>query len=327
MYNIYFDSGTSNSRAYLLKDDNIIDKGKREIGSKDVSVAGSNSILLEGLKLLFDQMLERNNLSDKVIKNIYASGMVTSPFGIKKVPHLSTPLSREKLRNNVYNYFESEFFNREIKLIRGVKTVPEDFNVNRENFTSVNNMRGEEIEIFGMLAEVDSYISKDCCIFLPGSHTHIAKIKNSIMEDIISTFSGELFNAIKKETILSDSIDLSLMDYDKEMILKGAEIVDECGLNRALYLVNTMQIFTDMTRKEKTSFLEGVLTGQIIKIFKKKWSAANNIIITADKRMLQVYQVLLENECRSKNIISLVRGEGTSFAVRGFINLLKTENI
>lgn len=86
-YILYFDSGTSNTRAYLLdRDFRICDSAKRTVGSKDSAIAGSNRVLIEGMKILYDQVLEANSLSDGDVEAIYASGMVTSPYGLKEVP-------------------------------------------------------------------------------------------------------------------------------------------------------------------------------------------------------------------------------------------------
>ena len=222
MYNIYFDSGTSNTRVYLLKDYYLVDVLKKNIGSKDSSIAGSNIVLLKGLRELYGQLLENNKICEEQIEGIYASGMVTSPFGIKEVPHLSTPISLEKLYDGIYTYHETKFFNRDIYLIRGVKTIPDNVYADRYNISSINNMRGEEIEIFGMLSELpDRWKKENIAVFLPGSHTHVAYVRQGVLHDILSTFSGELFYAISTSTILSNSIHCDSDQFDEEMALLG----------------------------------------------------------------------------------------------------------
>lgn len=324
MYRVYFDAGTTNIRAYLLQNEYVLDKQRKSVGSRDVSVTGSNTLLLENLYSIYNDLLNGNKLQDDDIAEIYASGMVTSPFGIKEVPHLSTPLSIDKLQNNLYVHPETIFFGRNLRLIRGVKTVTEDFNVTRDNFNKVNNMRGEEIEVFGILTMVKNRNWKECGIFLPGSHTHIVRCKNGVLQDIISTFSGELFRALKKETILADSIDLSLKHFDKEMIELGAELSQIQGINRALYLVNTMQVFTEMSQKEKTSFLEGVLTAGVIKIFQQEWPDIDNVIISAPSPLPEVYHSILKWADPGFDIKVFHSNEENEFSVRGLIEMLNS---
>lgn len=50
-------------------------------------------MLIEGMKALYDQVLAANSLTDGDVEAIYASGMVTSPYGLKEVPHLVLPMT------------------------------------------------------------------------------------------------------------------------------------------------------------------------------------------------------------------------------------------
>ena len=93
-YILYYDSGTSNTRAYLLnRDFQVKYTVKKAVGSKDSAIAGSNRVLIEGMKELYDDVLSANALEEGDIDAIYASGMITSPYGLKEVPHLALPLT------------------------------------------------------------------------------------------------------------------------------------------------------------------------------------------------------------------------------------------
>ena len=49
-YIVYFDSGTSNSRIYLLdKDFQVLYVDKKNVGSRNSSIEGSNRVLIEGM--------------------------------------------------------------------------------------------------------------------------------------------------------------------------------------------------------------------------------------------------------------------------------------
>ena len=127
-YILYFDSGTSNTRAYLLdRDFRICDSAKRTVGSKDSAIAGSNRVLIEGMKILYDQVLEANSLSDGDVEAIYASGMVTSPYGLKEIPHLVLPMTVQDFADSLYPFHEDTCFHRDIFLVPGLKTLSDDF--------------------------------------------------------------------------------------------------------------------------------------------------------------------------------------------------------
>ena len=323
---VYFDSGTTNSRAYLIENDAVMHSLHCDVGSRDTSISGNNHKLLSALHELYVNLLKTSGLTDADIAAIYASGMVTSPFGIKELAHLTVPVSVSDLRNGIGAYNEPQFFHRDILLIRGVKTIPEGFVVDRYNVAGVNNMRGEEIEVFGILSQLGaSWQDSELAIFLPGSHTHIVFVRERAIQDILSTFSGELFQAIATSTLLSCSIDTHLASFDEEMICLGFKALQEHGISRALYLVNTMRLFSSMGNREKTSFLEGIVMGGVVLAFvekvKQQRSSLRKVVVASASPMARIYELLLQQMGQPLEI-KLVQPEvGSSFAVRGLLEL------
>ena len=326
MYCVYFDSGTTNTRAYLIKDAKILDMVKSSVGSKDSSITGSNTVLLKGLKRLFEELLNKNGIDESQISDIYASGMVTSPFGIKEVPHISTPVSRKKLSDSTYVHYEQYFFKREIKLIRGVKTVSDDFNANPYTIADINNMRGEEIEVFGVILNLPpEWQNENIAIFLPGSHTHVAHIKNSELLDIWSTFSGELFHALSTGTILSNSVLADSGVIDPQMALLGLSNLHEYGFNRALYICHAMKIFDAADNLQRKSYIEGVIVGGIVfgfeNIVEQRWKSVQRIVLAGRNSLTSIYEILLKDLMPNCAIMTIATDEKHSFAVQGFINI------
>jgi len=326
MHFVYFDSGTTNTRAYLVKDGIILDMVKSGIGSKDSSIASSNLVLLEGLKKLYDELLHRNSMNESQIADIYASGMVTSPFGIKEVPHISTPVSQKKIFDSIYIHHEALFFNREIKLIRGVKTVAPDFKADTDSIAEVNNMRGEEIEVFGIIPNLNpQWENEDIAVFFPGSHTHVALIKNRELVDIWSTFSGELFHAVTTETILSNSVSVAGSAIDPKLALLGLKNLNKYGFNRALYICHAMKIFNAADNLQRKSYLEGVIAGGIIFGFKQiaeqKWRGVTRIVLAGRKSLTNIYEILLTDTMPYCEITTITVDEKNSLAVQGFISI------
>jgi 2-keto-3-deoxy-galactonokinase len=332
MYSVYFDSGTTNTRVYLIKDGNIIDMIKSALGSKDSSIAGSNSVLLKGLKVLFDDLLYKNSIDQSLVADIYASGMVTSPFGIKEIPHISTPVSGKKLLDSIYRHYEPHFFKRELKLIRGVKTVSDEIIANHYTIADINNMRGEEIEVFGVIPNLPSeWQNEDIAVFLPGSHTHVAYIKENELFDIWSTFSGELFHALSTCTILSNSVLTDSAAVDPEMALLGLRYLKEYGFNRALYICHAMKIFDAADNIQRKSYLEGVIIGGIVLGFEKKikhkWVSVKKIVIAGRSNITGAYEILLKYVLPNCSVMTISSDEKYSFAVQGFVNILNHCNV
>jgi 2-dehydro-3-deoxygalactonokinase len=306
----------------------IVDRSKRNIGSMHVSIAGSNDILLENLKEMYDELRDRNHIPPAEPVPIFASGMVTCPYGIFEVPHLETPVSPAKLFCHTYAYQENCYFNQTLNLIRGVKTVKDGMVVTTDNIQSVNNMRGEEIETFGILSCYGEVSFRErLAIFLPGSHTHIVYVVKNEIVDLLSTFSGELFHALTKETILADSIDLESTQINENLLLNGAEMLRGHGLNRALYLAHAMKIFNVSDKVGRKSYLTGVIFGGIIDAFANllgaRWPAVDRIIIAGNSYIAAIYHKLVVARITGIPAETFVASEHEDLAVLGFIELLK----
>ena len=98
---------------------------------------------------------------------IYASGMITSPYGLHEIPHIVLPVTLGEFASHIYCHYERKLFERNIYLVPGIKTVGDDI-------AFVNNTRGEEIEALGALADLEAMgASKKIALILPGSHTHV----------------------------------------------------------------------------------------------------------------------------------------------------------
>ena len=64
----------------------VLHVNKKNVGSKDSAIAGNNRVLIQGMKELYDEAIKEMQFSKEDIASIYASGMVTSPYGLKEVP-------------------------------------------------------------------------------------------------------------------------------------------------------------------------------------------------------------------------------------------------
>lgn len=316
---------------YLIDEDKVIDYELKNVGSKDSSITGNNWVLLEGLKQMYDAVLARNGLTDANISNLYASGMVTSPFGIKEVPHLKVPVDRAKLKVGIYKHYEDIFFKRNINLIPGVKSVPPTDFLDKHNIFEVNSMRGEEVEIFGILSCLNKNIrNSNMAIVLPGSHTQIARIQNEEITDLVSMMSGELFYAISTSTIISSSIDKNFVNIDFEMVKRAFEIMREYGFNKAVYVINTMRIFDVADKDAKTSFLEGIIFGGDVicleKYLKTKWFNIDNIVIYSNKIFADIYKFLLEIIGLDLNVMIFKKTKERDLAVKGFLEIIQSDD-
>ncbi|MFW6256858.1 MAG: hypothetical protein ACOC2O_01825, partial [Bacillota bacterium] len=116
-------------------------------------------------------------------------------------------------------------------------------------------------------------------------------------------------------------------DPEEKMVLKGLNYLQNYGMNRALYAVRTMQVFTEEDSSSLTSFLQGVINGGIVMALKKqlaeRWEKTGQIIIPDYHKLGQVFKILLEEVEVDLDIKIISLPSETSFAVRGFKHLIK----
>jgi len=321
-YLVYYDSGTSNSRIYLLDGAfQVLYTEKKNVGSKDSSIAGSNRVLIEGLYELYRNMLSATGIGEGDIERIYASGMVTCPYGLKEVPHLVIPTSAEHLAASIVCFREEQLFHRDIWLIPGLKTTGDDISM-------VNNLRGEEMEILGTLDTLRARYPdrKKIALLLPGSHTHTILLEGEQVTDIFSCMTGELFYALSTSTILAAVLNEKTEGLDADMVRLGARNLRTFGFNRAIYICHAMRLFQKGTPLERKSYAEGVVNGGLVEGLTWKcqhgWEGCETAVLVSNRYMYELYGALLADHPFLKEVGWLPISKEKSYAVEGLKKIL-----
>lgn len=324
-YIVYFDSGTTNTRIYLLNERlEQLYCSKQQVGSRDSAIAGTNTLLIGGLYSLYSQLLARRGLHDREITQIYASGMITSPYGLREVPHLLLPFTLEEYAHSFVACYEETCFHREIILIPGAKTEGSDI-------SAVNNTRGEEIEAVGLM-EILPFMARgeSAALVLPGSHTNIVQVERGRILSLLSTFTGELYDALRKDTILAPILSARLDEPDLKMVRLAISNLRTYGFNRALYIAHAMRIFSEGTPEQRLSYAEGVLFGDVgtalCRTCETRWHGCRMALIAASPFLSSLYSLILEQAGFTGRIETIPLTEESSFALEGFKKLMTFHN-
>lgn len=325
MYIIYYDSGTTNTRAYLIKDGTILHRLEHQIGARNSALAKDNSVLVKALHEMYLSLLASEGLEEKDVTHVYMSGMISCPSGMVEIEHLPAPVDREKLRTAIVSYEETAYFKRRIEIIPGIKTLPREQTATARTAAAVNIMRGEEIEIFGILGRVPRLNQGKCILVLPGSHTQVAFIQDGCIEDISSNITGELFKAITNETILGASIaGEEQWEMDADMICLGYENVHTYGFNRALYILRVLDLFTEEDVNRRRSYLEGVLNAGVMDaIAQACQDRAACLAVMGRDIQYQIYKSFCEELFPQFQVIKVEAEEDVPFSVKGLLEILK----
>jgi len=329
MFRIYMDSGTSTTRAYLIKGNEALDEVSAKVGTKDSAIRGSNDVLLSAMYGCYKELTNKNSLNDADIREIWMSGMVTNNFGLVEAEHTSLPVDAKKLANTAYVHNETKFFTREVHLVRGAKTAQPGQSIDINNIADINTVRGEEIEAIGLAASTEVPLGSDCVMISPGSHTHMLRIQNGAIIDISSNFTGELSHAIKTQTILGGELSPDPVEMREEYVLLGLKYLTEYGINRSLHIIHATRVLNVLTDNVRSQVFEGLIRGGVIRLLAKKiskdWLGVQNVIILGGKPYTRAYEILCRHLLPHDIKINLINNVTESYALRGFFEIIKVK--
>ena len=320
----WFDCGTTNTRLYLVDEKGeFLFGGAKEIGSRNVAIAGTKDVLALALAELFMQALKRFAIIPKAVRRIYASGMIASAYGLMEIPHQLVPVSAQSLRAGIKEVYV-QALGRSICLIPGVRTCASDWRY-------AGNVRGEETEVFGAAAALEERGQcSDGIYVLPGSHTQILCLRNGQIEDICSLFTGELFHALQEETMLSGTLKHTPDRVDPVFLRMGCRDGNVLGINRALYLCHSNQVFDRFLPTQRYSYAEGVIHSGVVQsleqIVLRSQSNHPRIVMVCDRFCWEIYSALLQGS-RLQEIIWLPLSAPGCFGVRGLRSIVGNEGV
>ena len=286
---ITIDGGTSSTRVNFLKNGEILDTVKLDIGAR--ACIGNRKEYECKMKSAIDEIILRNKASG--VERILASGMITSEFGLCNLPHINAPAGINELHKAMYQTVINEISDIPFVFMRGVKLDGKDID-------DCDMMRGEETELIGIMQE-----KYGACIYvLPGSHSKIIKTdRHGRIISFSTTLTGEMIASLSQGTILKDAVDLSITKKILgEYLMKGYDYTVSAGINKALFKVRILKNIFNCSNEEVYSFFMGiVLCQEILNIVKEDAET----VVLGGKEQIKKAMALILKEKTNKNIIEL----------------------
>ena len=269
---IAIDWGTSNFRAYLMKNDEVLDKISSNDGMKFVKKNHFENILIKNISKWLP--------SNEVIE-ILASGMVGAKQGWIEVPYTETPCSVMKLK-----VLSPKVNNKKIKIyiLSGVsQNNPEDV------------MRGEETQLAGYFLDNPNFSGSIC---LPGTHSKWVNVKNYKILNFNTYLTGELYEIIKNHSVLKHSLETQEI-YEKKLI-QGVEKIlkNPNNLSNVLFQLRAKDLLNNQSSVEANSLLSGYFLGLELLGSKVYWFEKDVILIGSDL-LNRHYELCLKNKVNS----------------------------
>lgn len=179
---------------------------------------------------------------------IYASGMVGSNVGWVEVPYANCPAGLAEVKAAAVTVDVGSV---------GVTIVP-GMTCRRESDSGTDILRGEETEIFGLVALEGL---SEGMVGLPGTHTKWAHIGQGKVRDFATSMSGEIFDRLTARGLLASIVDGEAKDGDAFRAAVTQVCERPLGLGTALFGVRAQVIRGELARGDAASTLRGLLIG------------------------------------------------------------------
>ncbi|MBW8882571.1 MAG: 2-dehydro-3-deoxygalactonokinase, partial [Asticcacaulis sp.] len=123
----------------------------------------------------------------------------------------------------------------------------------------LNVMRGEETQIYGLASTAG-----DSSYVLPGTHCKWAHVENSVITGFSSYMTGEMFQVLKRHSILGDLMADDVDDADAFLLGVDRALEDKSFLS-LVFSVRTEGLFGHIAPESLSSYLSGLLIGSEIR--------------------------------------------------------------
>ncbi len=239
MKRIALDWGSSRLRAYAVDGPgNVLDTRQAEAG---VFTIRGHAFELALRELIGDWLDAHPHIE------ICAAGMIGSANGWREAPYVATPASSHALRESVVQipFKKSQHV---LKVIPGVR---------HGAGASVDVMRGEETQIFGVLPA-----SGDGVFCLPGTHCKWVIVREGAIVDFRTHYTGELYQWLASQSSVSKVIEASA-PFDAQAFDEAAAQAAQnpSDLLHQLFALRASVVARERSGAQAASAAQGLLIG------------------------------------------------------------------
>lgn len=234
------DWGTTNRRGYVLGDGgDVLREQEDELGILEVAASGL------GFERAMAQLRERLDFDGLALMG----GMVGSNRGWVEAPYVPCPAGLDQLAERLVWVEPGR-----VAIVPGVcfRDPP-----------IADVMRGEEVQILGAVA--DGSLPPDCLVCHPGTHNKWIEVAGGAIVAFRTVMTGELFNLLKKHSILSDL--LALEAGTGQSFRDGVDHgLANADLTAELFQVRARVLLGQAAREDAASYVSGLLIGNDLKV-------------------------------------------------------------
>ncbi|MFA7642205.1 MAG: 2-dehydro-3-deoxygalactonokinase [Sphaerochaetaceae bacterium] len=307
MYLASIDCGTTNSRVYIIDTKgNIVGKGSRRVGVRDTSMTGSKDTLKQGLAEALQEALDAAGLTLQDIAFAISAGMITSEIGLLEIPHLQTPCGMKELAGNLKYCRDDSVFpvDLPIHFIPGIRNRFDPASTGSQQVGTLDFMRGEEVQVMGYLDRFGK--SKPVVIVILSSHTKFIQVsKEGKVLKSLTSLSGQVYEAIRKETFIGKSVQeqegvVQPENYlDPDVVENAYHWQRTSGFVRSLLMIRFLDVLLHTSWYERRLFFESLIAAEDIHAFgqfEPEGQEKPHMVFIGPKGRCDVYAHLFEHK-------------------------------
>jgi 2-dehydro-3-deoxygalactonokinase len=234
-----------------------------------------------------ERLLENETFGNRPVP-LVISGMASSSIGWRELPYAKAPfdldgkgLRFEQLKWSAPAWVEPTY------LLSGVAT-------------QHDIMRGEEMEIIGLMSEPSlAAARRECLLILPGTHSKHIWIRHESVIDFRTSMTGELFDVLGKQSLLRASVDVAApegvvrSEEQRTAFREGVLWAKERGLAGGLFRVRTRVVLDHRPLSDNTAFFSGLLVGSELRHLLGE-RAASPVLLGAAGHLSELYATALD---------------------------------
>jgi 2-dehydro-3-deoxygalactonokinase len=205
---------------------------------------------------------------------VMLSGMIGSRQGWREAPYAKCPAGADDI---VQALAKIDHAGRPVSLVPGLAT---------ENDAMPDVMRGEETQIFGVLALSGR---QDGLFLLPGTHSKWAEVSGGRIVSFRTFMTGEVFGALKDHTILGRLMRAGASGSEgfARGVREGAALGSAGALLNRLFATRTYGLMDRLADTALAGYLSGLLIGA--EVAEATRQASSTVTIVASAVLAQRY--------------------------------------
>lgn len=235
---IAIDWGTTNFRAFLLNDQQVI----ASISKACELLAITKSEFAPTLHQHLEPWLNEHGALPVVM-----AGMVGSQQGWQEAPYVSTPATAQTLRKNAL--LMTTPWGSQAWIIPGVSSA--------SAFGLPDVMRGEEVQLMGLNT---LHPADEVYAILPGTHSKHAQLSGGEITHFSTLMTGELFSLLSQHSLLGRA--LPEQQDDSTAFVKGVLTAQaNVPFSHLIFSARTRRLNNELEPSSIHSYLSGLLIG------------------------------------------------------------------